>query len=330
MSPSPRVAIICSAHGLGHLTRPLALAEGLRAEGASPVVFSAAPSLARAYLPWLDVVPWTVDVGIAPSDRPGEGVPATLAALEERCGERAISRLAASLAPCELAVVDTAPSALEAARRAGVPALAVGNFDWAWVYRHFPPLASWADRFEGWQAPHPAISLSPGPGLTGFARVEAWGVLGRRRPAWTPPWPERTVLVALGPDWLTRLRLPVIPGLRWLTGPPEGASYPAVVAGVDLVLTKPGYGIFSECALAGTPMVWLRRPDFPEAPFLEEAMAARGDLPVHGGPEDADAFAQALAGTVELRLRGPRPEPVAGVDPRALARRVLGNLAPAE
>ena len=38
-----RVALICSAHGLGHTTRQLAVAEALLAHGARPTLFSKAP-----------------------------------------------------------------------------------------------------------------------------------------------------------------------------------------------------------------------------------------------------------------------------------------------
>jgi len=311
-----RVAQLCSAHGLGHLTRQLVLAEGLRAVGAVPVVYTAAPAVARAYQPWLRVEPWSIDVGIVQRDGLAEDIPATLTALDERCSDAAIDGLAAALEGYDLAVVDVAPVALEAARRAGIPAVAVGNFDWAWIYARTPGLEPWSERFAAWQAPHPAIQLEPGPGVFGFASVERWGVLGRQRPAWTPPWPERTALVALGPAWQAQLALPTISGLRWLAEPPRGVPYPAIVAGMDLVLTKPGYGIYAECALAGTPIVWLRRPGFPEAPFLEAAMERRGDLAVDG----------TLARAVDERLARGRPAAVQGVHSAMLAGRVLAQV----
>jgi hypothetical protein len=337
MCSRPRIALVCSAHGLGHLTRQLALAEALGAEGAVPVVFTAAPVLARAYLPWLETIPWAVDVGLAPSDSPRGELPATLALLEERCGERALGRLAAALDGFDLAVVDIAPVALEACRRAGLPALAMGNFDWAWIYGHYPQLRGWAERFERWQAPHPALELSPGPGLRGFAAVEPWGLLGRRRAPWRAPRGARTVLIGLGGAGLQGLvgRLPRVDGLRWVFAlpakPPDRSDclqapalpFPALVAGVDLILSKPGYGIFAECALAGRPLVWVERPGFPEAPSLEAAMRARGDRAIGASLEDATGFGEALARAVQARLASPRPAPVEGVEPRRLARRVL-------
>ncbi len=332
-----RVALVCSAHGLGHLTRQLALARALLAAGAHPVVFTAAPAVVRGYDPSLEVVPWQVDVGLVQRDSLTEDLSATVALLEQRCSEPAIDALASALAGFDRVVVDTAPVAMEAARRAGLPCLAVGNFDWAWIYRHYPALEAWAARFAAWQAPHPALALEPGPGLHGFATVEPAGLLGRVAPPWPFEGPERRVLVSFGGAGLESLDalLPEIPGLRWVLAPPmaalprpdcclvQGASYPALVAGVDLVFSKPGYGIYAECVLAGTPMVWVRRPAFPEAPILEAAMAARGDLPVQASPDDPACFRVALASAVAQRLASHPPAPVAAGAAERIARRVL-------
>jgi hypothetical protein len=332
-----RVALVCSAHGLGHLTRQLALARALRVQGARPVVYTASPAVARGYDAALEVVPWQVDVGLVQRDSLREDLPATVALLEERCGEAAIDALAASLTGFDRVVVDAAPAAMEACARVGLPCLAMGNFDWAWIYRHYPALEAWAARFAGWQAPHIALALEPGPGMHGFAAVEPWGLLGRVADPWAFEGRERCVLVSFGGAGLEALDalLPRIPGVRWVLAPPmaplqradccsvQGATYPALVAGVDLVFTKPGYGIFAECALAGTPLVWVRRPEFPEAPSLEAAMAARGDLPVAATPASHEAFSRALAQAVQRRLAHPRPTPVSGSGAARIALRVL-------
>lgn len=343
MPTTPRVALVCSAHGLGHLTRQLALAEGLSAEGAEPVVFTAAPQVASDYLPGLAVEPWTADVGLVQRDSLHLDLPATIAALEERCGEQGIQRLAQALAGFDLAVVDTAPAALEAARRAGIPSLAMGNFDWAWIYGHYPELSSWAARFRAWQAPHRAVALAPGPGLFCFARVEPGGLIGRQRRAWRPAdRTQRHALVSFGGSDLGGVDalLPRVPGLRWVLVPPmnmldrpdctlvAGVDHPALVAGVDVVLTKPGYSTYAECALAGTPIVWAPRPGFPEAPYLEAAMRVRGDQAIQAAVDRPQEFRSELARVVQQRLARPAPAPVDGLCPQKLARRVLAEVGP--
>lgn len=323
-----RVAVVCSAHGFGHVGRQLAVGAALRARGVEPTFFSAAPpAVLQEDLPGVAHVPWAVDVGIAQRDSLSEDPDATLARLQERCGDAAIDDLADALAGFDRVVVDVAPAGLEAARRAGVPALAVGNFDWAWIYRHYPVLRGWADRFAAWQAPHVGLALDPGPGLHGFARVEPFGLLGRSRPPARLPGEGPRVLVCFGGFGLDDVdaMLPRSVGVTWVLAQPmpeldrpdcayvRNVPFPALVAGADAVLTKPGYGIYAECALAGTPIAWVDRGAFPEAPFLEAAMRARGDAKVAG--TDVGAAVRGVLGR-------PRPPRVASEAAARLAARI--------
>ena len=49
-----------------------------------------------------------------------------------------------------------------------------------------------------------------------------------------------------------------------------GLSYSDLVASVDLIITKPGYGMFVEAAAAGVPVIYVERPGWPEAPALTD------------------------------------------------------------
>jgi hypothetical protein len=321
-----RIAVLCSAHGFGHLTRQLAVGEELRLRKAVPVYFTAAPrELVHDTLPGAEVVQRTLDVGMSQRDSLSEDVEATLRLLAERCSDEAIDRLVAELRGYDAAIVDLAPNALEACRRAGIPALGVGNFDWPWLYRHYAPLSEWAERLAAWQAPHRAAELWPGPGLSGFSGVERFGIIGRRRSAYRLP--RRSVLVCFGAFGLAELDrlLPPLRGVTYVLSSPmrpldrpdclfvEGVPYPALVAGADAVFTKPGYGIFAESALAGTPIAWLDRGTFPEAPYLEAAMSQRGDVKVRGD----------LADALEELWSRPRPDPADPGEARRLAARIL-------
>ena len=327
-----RLAFVVSAHGYGHATRAVVMADTLADLGHAVTLFSAAPPelLGRRHA----LVPWVADVGLAQPDSLREDIPATLAALEARCGEAAVERLAEALRAFEAVVVDVAPAGLEAARRAGVPAVAVGNFDWAWVYRHYPPLAAWAERFAAWQAPHPAITLTPGPGLFGFASVVEGGLLARAAPAvCVAPIGVLVCFGGFGLDSLAHM-LPEIAGVTWVLAPPmprlaradvryvDDVPFPALVAGASALLTKPGYGVLAEASVAGTPLVWVDRGAFPEAPVLERVMLARGDVKV-GGPEGGPLTPAALAAAVRTRLGRPRPTARPGDDRARVARLVL-------
>ncbi|MDX1690246.1 MAG: hypothetical protein R3290_04395 [Acidimicrobiia bacterium] len=308
------VAVVCSAHGLGHLTRSLELAAGLRRAGASVTLFTASPGAALAWDPGLEVVAAQPDVGFVQTDGITEDVAATLRLLEERCDDAAIDVLAGRLAPFDLVVADTPPTALEAARRAGVPAVAVGNFDWASIYAAYAGLEAWSRRFAAWQAHHPGIRLWPGPGLHGFASVRPVGLLARRSPAVALA--PKTVLVAFsahglpgGPDLLPRM-----PGVTWVVDDDfaglrpdfeamDRRPFPGLVAGAGAVLTKPGYGIVAEALACGARLAWIPRGRFPEAASLEEVLRGRGDPAVEAMTPEAVGRAVAEA----LGAAGPAP-----------------------
>lgn len=330
-----KLALVASAHGFGHVTRLLAVAERLRERGVEPTLFTAAPrQLVEETLPGATVVAASVDVGLKQRDSLTEDPAGTAALLEHRASHAALDALAARLAGFDRVVCDTAPTALEAARRAGVDAVALGNFDWAWTYRHYPALHGWADRFAAWQRPHPGLSLWPGPGLVEFGTTEPAGLVGRTRPAHRVA--ERAVLVSFGGLGLTDLDrlLPRIDGVTWVLAPPmapldrpdcafvRGVPYPALVAGCDVVFTKPGYGILAECLLGGTGIVWADRGAFPEAPYLEAVLHARGDAKV-SVPASDPSFAGALARALGQRLAAGPPAVTHRSQAGALAARLL-------
>jgi hypothetical protein len=297
-----KLAIVCSAHGFGHLGRQLALLPLLKAR-ASVRVFTAVPeAVVHNWAPDVQVVPWFVDVGLRQLDSIREDPEGTLPLLEQRCSEEKIDLLAAQLRGVDACLVDVAPAGLEAARRAGCRTLAMGNFDWAWIYRHYPVLSFWAERFAGWQAGHQGLSLWPGPGLQGFAATQQGGLLARRAErAWRGPLGKKTVLVCFGGFGLADLEtfLPVIPGVVYLLAPPmprldrpdcifvDDVPFPELLLGADVVFTKPGYGILGECLRAGVPMVFQHRAGFPEAPYLEAVMWSRGDVALQGSMAEA-------------------------------------------
>jgi hypothetical protein len=94
------------------------------------------------------------------------------------------------------------------------------------------------------------------------------------------------------------------PDVLWV----DDAPFASLLAGVDAVLTKPGYGVLSEAMLCGARLCWVDRGQFPEARYLEAAMWARRDVKVRSGP---DAVAPRVAEAVLDALARPAPSPVA-------------------
>jgi L-arabinokinase len=284
-----------SAHGYGHLTR---LCEVLRAvRERAPrlplaVVAAAPEALVRSLVPGpFEHRNLAADVGLAQRDALAIDEPATAA----RCLELEASwdaRVEIEVAflrgrGARLVLGDVPALAFAAAARAGVPSVGLTNFSWDWIYRHLairhPSLAASADRAAAAYGTARLLLELPFAGdLSAFPRREEVGFVARRprvsraaarrllgldgRPA---------VLLSFGGvglPWLTRALAGVEPGLRLLL-PEElgeerlaaaGLGYPDVVGAVDVVVTKPGYGIVTDAIAAGTRVVYTERGDFPE------------------------------------------------------------------
>ena len=209
-----------------------------------------------------------------------------------------------------LVIGDIPPLAFAAAARAGVPAMAISNFTWDWIYagydeasngplidtirtayrrstlalrlpmaggfagleqitRDIPFIARHSTReravVRGWlgvPADKPLLLMSfGGYGLAGLDTA----ALGRLR--------DYTIMTtdfpAQGHD------IKPAPGLMYL---PEarlygaGYRYQDLVLAADVVVTKPGYGIISECIANDAAMLYTSRGRFPEYDVLVKEM----------------------------------------------------------
>ena len=105
----------------------------------------------------------------------------------------------------------------------------------------------------------PTVLLSfGGPGLPGID-LAAYGALDG----------YRFVLTGASGDG------PPPPNLHRLGGDDleaAGVEYADLVGAADVVVTKPGYGIVTDCIGAGSRMVYTDRGDFPEYPILTREM----------------------------------------------------------
>jgi L-arabinokinase len=334
------LAAYVSGHGFGHLTRLCEVLRVARARAPSlPMTLTGAVEPAQAALaaralgPGVVLRPVACDAGLAQRDALVIDEPGTAA----RCAELERSwaaRLEAEVAflrerGARLVLGDVPPLAFAAAARAGVPALALGNFGWDAVYRHLaarqPSLAASADRAAAAYATVALLLELPfATGLESFRRREPVGLVARRpavprgearrrlgldgRPAVLLsfggvglPGLERGRLAGLGdirllwPDELAAARLDAL-----------GLDYPDVVGAVDAVVTKPGYGIVSDAVAAGTPLVYTERGDFPEYEVLVRDMVR---LVPCAHVSNADLLAGRLEAPLRQVLDRPRPAP---------------------
>lgn len=191
----------------------------------------------------------------------------------------------------------------EAAQAEGIPGIGISNFTWDWIYR------TYEDADPGWsrivsrlrhyygrcslflQLPlHGDCSSCPSiediPLVARKARIRAEEV--RHRLGYSNS--DKLFLVSFSsldlPDQAL-VKLEKLKDCHFLyKGPLElplanarsidntGLHYVDVTAAVDAVITKPGYGIVSDCLANGTPIVYTERGLFPEYPILVEAIEA--------------------------------------------------------
>lgn len=226
--------------------------------------------------------------------------------------EARIDEEARALAHDDVALVvgDIAPMAFEVASRLGAPSVAIGNFTWDWIYETHPGMTSAAPWLvprlrRAYALATLALELPFGGGFEVFATIRKIPLVARRptrsrsatRDRFGIPLDRPAALLSFGGYGLPDLDLAAIDALNEWTivttdrssrpggGTPPGVvfvpetsfidtgvRYEDLVASVDAVVTKPGYGIIAECIATGTPMLYTSRGLFREYDLLVREM----------------------------------------------------------
>jgi hypothetical protein len=182
-----------------------------------------------------------------------------------------------------LAVGDIPPLASAAAERAGIPCLAIGNFTWDWIYSVYPAFDRLAPEVipairRAYAATTRALRLPLHGGFEPMAAVTRDIPFIARQSSRDPAETRRRlglsgdrpiVLASFGAygadlplDSLRRAgQLTILEARR---EPPDGLLYQDLVAAADVVVSKPGYGIVSECVANGTALLYTSRGRFLE------------------------------------------------------------------
>jgi L-arabinokinase len=296
------------------------------------------------------------DVGLVQLDSVRADIPATLekvtgllvrrpALIDE---EAAWQRTAAA----DIVVADIPAIPLAAAARSGLPRVAIGNFSWDWIYAPYAETAPrWRPAVDAFRADYAStdvllqyplspdmsgtfqrrldIPLPSSPGRprraelasrTGADPSRRWILLSFTTLDWSDSALARVAAIR-GTEFFT------VRPLEW-TGIPnihavERTEFPFsdIVATVDAVLSKPGFGILADCAANGKPLVYADRENFAEYPVLERAIQqhlAHVHIPA------ADLYAGHLAPSLDALASAPpppRPLPLGG--DTAAAREIL-------
>jgi len=306
---------------------------------------SVAPSLFDSVQP-IAIEASTVDTGMAQidslqidEDATARNAAAFYADFDRRVTDEAeaLRRLRA-----DVAIADIPPIAPVAAAAAGLPSIAVGNFTWDWIYsayESFPRLAPEAIGVirRAYAQTTLALRLPLHGGFDGIAavrdipliarrsdrdRAETRRLLGRagERPIVLPSFSAYGIPLA----WSTLEHSKRFTVVRHDsdTLARHGLRYQDLVAAVDVVAAKPGYGIVTECIANGTALLYTPRSRFPEQDVFVAAIPSllrcraigRDDFLAGRWDDDVDAL-----------LQQPRPRAAPRTDGAGAAADAIGK-----
>jgi len=332
------LSVDISSHGFGHLaiTAPVlnALAEivpdfRLTVRSALP----AAKLQQRIKVPYA-LIPAATDFGYVMIDATRVNLAASATAYRQAHSDWSArvadeARFLDKLKP-DLVLTNVSYLPLAGAAAAGIPAVSLCSLNWADLFDHFFGNQPWAapihaEMLAAYRSAQAFLRITPGMAMEALGNVESVGpiaALGTRHDLGLSG--EKAVLIAMGG---IAHRLPVEnwprqPGVRLLypgewncqhpdaiAGESFGLSFTDLLCSVDAVITKPGYGTFTEAACNGTPVIYQRREDWPEQDCLIEW------LKDHGRCTEISAatleHGQLAAAFELISDQAPRPQPVA-------------------
>ena len=298
-----------TAHGYGHGTRSCDILNAIH-ETAPDVSILVKTDLPIDFLnsrlpPKIKIVQGAFDVGLIQKDSIQIDLEASLVAVEEiyQREEELIEQEAAFIRSENIGVVvaDIPAIPLAAAKRAGVPAIAVGNFGWDWIYsdfvRHDPRWQIYVEKFRNVYAQTDLLIRIPFaepmaafPNQLDVPLLAKAGTPSREQIAQQTkanidkPW----ILLSFTSLNLNAQALENIAALdtyEFFTVDPLAwedsgihcidrtqVCFADILASVDIVVTKPGFGIVSECIANDKPILYTDRENFLEYPILVESI----------------------------------------------------------
>jgi len=228
---------------------------------------------------------------------------------------------------------------LAGAAACGIPSLAICSLNWADLFAHYFGDEDWAPPIHAgmlaaYRAAQAFVRITPAMAMADLGNTQSVGPVARHgRPHDLGLAGDKAVLIALGG---IAHQLPVdrwhrLPGVRWLVPAAWRCEHPDAVAlesfglgftdllaSVDAVVTKPGYGTFTEAACNGTPVLYQRRADWPEQEPLiawlgENARCAEVSARLLASGDIGDALHELWA-----RPAPPRPDPTGAAEAAAI------------
>jgi len=247
----------------------------------------------------------SIDVGIRQQDSLSMGLAETLEACRalHQSFPKLIDREVEFIKSEQIKLVlgDIPPLCFEIAASASVPSVAITNFTWDVIYRAYlrayPDFLPVVEEIESFYSKAGLALTLPYPcemnvfprrePIPWVARVSSltkaqarakfkfpadatiillsFGGLGLERLPWEP-------LRRLGEYFFVATGKTVMSDGNLLILPDEQPQYEDLVRAVDVIVTKPGYGIVADALAHRLPMLYADRGEFPEYPRLVEAL----------------------------------------------------------
>jgi len=288
------VAFYISGHGFGHLARQVEIINVFARRRPDVAIFVRSTAarwlLDRTIEPAFELDDRPTDTGVVQIDSLQLDPRATIeaaatfyATLDARADAEAAQLQARAI---DLVISDAPPLACAAAARAGMPSVVACNFTWDWIYAGYAeylgdapsllPAMQSAYRLarEAWRMPlHGGFEafdvITDVPFVARRSRLDR----GEARDRLGLSLDRRLVLPSFGGYGISGLdldsvQLPdgweVVRGVQDSAVYDAGLKYQDLVRAVDVVMTKPGYGIVSECIANGTALVYTSRGRFAE------------------------------------------------------------------
>jgi hypothetical protein len=262
---------------------------------------------ARIHVPF-EHYPEAADCGFPMRDALRIDMPATLAAYRafHRDWDRRVATEARWLVEQEVQAVfsNVAYLPLAAAHQARLPGIALCSLNWADIFAHYFAPAGLVGAQAGeillWESqmrtayrgarmflrPTPSMEMNDLPNRIAIAPIAGKGrkipdelrarlavrpeqklvLIGMGGIGYRPPvedWPQNSDIVWLVPDEWRATHTDT------RTFNAAGMPFIDMLASCDALVSKPGYGSFTEAAAHGVPVLYLPRPDWPESPALE-------------------------------------------------------------
>lgn len=336
----PHVAFYITGHGFGHATRMAAVASALARQtpGLEPSLISTAPEwLFRMNLPCdFRLRPRALDVGVIQLDSIHMDPVATLKAYARLLESQpsAIQEEAEILRRdgVDLVVADIPPAAFLVAQQAGLPAIGISNFSWDWIYadyvRGLPGHAPILEQIrEAYGQADLFLRLPFHGDCEAFKVIRDIPMIARRagrsraevRRMLRLDSSRPVILLSFGGFEIRGIdfdRVEALSEYCFLTTQPtprpirnvrvvtlNGFMYEDLVAQADAVITKPGYGIVSDCLANRTPVLYTARGQFAEYGALVAGLEQFGVAAFIGND---DLLAGNWRGGLDALLRLPR------------------------